>query len=135
MSEQRIDVFCDDPRHARGKVANIATFTVDAAAGTVRQVPLGRDRRMQNFRQRAPRAIADAARAGADTPDDFAPHLRRDDWILWTTGTDPIACKLCGRRIEPGVQLSATVLRLARTGVSRIRMSEIASSVDRQERQ
>lgn len=135
MSKTILKVICDNPTHARGKIATIAEFLVELAAGTARPIPARRKRRVERFKSgRAVDGIVKASRAGAESATEFAPHMNRNDWFMWTKGAYPFVCKLCGQEVLPGAQLTAALCNFAARGVTNLKLSELLTSIRNQER-
>lgn len=132
-----ITIVCDSPRHARGKVAKIATYLVNTEAGTAGRLRPRRRRKMHNFRTRAPHGLVEAIRNDAVTESDFTPYLRRDDWVFFTTGEEQMVCKLCGLSLQPGESLTTVLCliaaRLAGDGETDVKLSVVASMLRKQE--
>lgn len=135
MSRAIVKVICDNPTHARGKIAAVADFVVDTTAGTAEPIPANRKRRIERFRGgRATNGIVKASKAGAESAADFAPYMNRNDWSFWTKGAYPFVCKLCGQRVVPGEGLTVALCNLARRGVTNPSLSEVVTTIRNQER-
>jgi hypothetical protein len=97
-----IEVFCDDPRHARGKIAKVVTLTVST------------DGRLWSLDERKPRR--------------FARSVRKEDNGHRDIRPDPIRCKLCGRELPAqylGRPLRRAARRLADDGVPTISLAQL----------
>jgi hypothetical protein len=112
-----IEIYCDDLRHARGKVAKIATLTVHADGAWSAERPQG----------------ARMARAGRKT--DAGQVRNRDALARSVFGSDAIRCKLCGRHLPRhcGERLGQAARQLAYDGVPSISLTKLVAMIARQE--
>jgi hypothetical protein len=106
-----IEIFCDDPRHARGKIAEVATLTVST------------DGRLQSLDDHKPRR--------------FSRDVRKEDNGVHHE-LPPLGCKLCGRELPAqylGRPLWRAARQLAGDGVSTISLADLAVVVSRTSRE
>ncbi len=115
---QVMKIICDDRRHARGKVAKIATVTVYADRNWTIDQP--DERRME-------RAVRKAERGAVHDLKAFVPA---------TFGIGRVRCKLCGHRLPQGcgVAFGQAVWRLAIDGHASVRLSDLAAIIESIER-
>jgi hypothetical protein len=113
-----VTVVCDNPKHARGKVAKLATFVVNDDR------PIGQG---SGDRSRREARIESRAENGPD------------DWAFLLKGHEIPPCKLCGSRL-PGVSVrsqswfDAAIRRLAEAGHSTISLSVLLGNLINQEK-
>jgi hypothetical protein len=113
MSEQdrygviaRTTVECTDNRHARGKSFKMVTLTFYADGRWGREAP--RDRRNATLTRKAV--------SGRDV---------QRERITTMFGSDPVVCKLCGRRLPSDDQLDAAAPVLAARSIATITLDEL----------
>ncbi|OBG79105.1 hypothetical protein A5701_14480 [Mycobacterium sp. E3305] len=112
-----VTVICDDPRHARGKVATVATITVYSD---------GRWQINDPHRRRILRAGRKAKRGLVHD---------RDALAAAAFGTETIRCKLCGRELPrySGPALRCVVQQRVEKGEDTVHLSDLAAIISRQE--
>ncbi len=112
-----VEVVCDNPSHARGKVARIAEYRVEESGVSA------------YVGERARRAKRIKARADAG-------QLTSDIWDFWSHGNRVLPCKLCGQRLPADQQKLAAALRLCarEDRIVTITLSELRIIVSNQER-
>lgn len=115
-----IEIICSSPRHARGKVAKIATF--------IRRHPQEENRR--NWQSRGPLQSRRMGRT-ADGLDRRIPPSQRGDEYEYAMRPmihemlQPLRCKLCGiTRPEPS---DAELEMIVRQGKSSIELSQLGT--------
>lgn len=110
-----VAVICSSPRHARGKVARIATFDREPHLGGSRdwrRRPILRGNRMERTARRRDESIPPGLRDDVDAY-----------WPLLNEATQPLRCKLCGiTRPEPS---DSDLETIARQGMSSIELSQL----------
>lgn len=105
-----IEIFCDNSRHARQKVATVATYYRDIQGKWSRRIG-DRCRQWEKRSAQHPELSGNAALLHMFGPDQFA----------------PAECKLCGRKLPLWSDnvLSPVLDQLAGQGVSRVSMRRL----------
>jgi hypothetical protein len=109
--DRTIEIYCDDPRHARGKKAVIATLTVSS------------DGRVWGLDRRQPRRSARS--------------VQREDSGHCDAMDRPLRCKLCERELPAqylGRRFWRVACRLADDGVSAISLARLVVECGLRER-
>lgn len=128
----RVLVVCDNPNHARGKVAKVAEYVVADDGEVSIRFYLRRDRNRRTM-SRASRAAADAF----DGTPESVERVREAAKAAMRTGVDAgRECKLCGRRLPAETPaLHRVIRRLADDGVTTLSLSDLVARVRIQEQQ
>jgi hypothetical protein len=93
----QIAVICDDPHHARGKVAKIATITVyDDGTWSTGEQQAHQGRRLDRAQRKAESG-----------------RVRDADKFMSTIFGGTLRCKLCGRHLPLGVAFGRVVRQIA----------------------
>jgi len=122
MSVGEITVVCDSPKHARGKVAKIATYRRD---GNSDSWTVGRSERVRQLARR--RGRLEASGLGND---------KLDQATQVAVSFEPLECKLCGLKLSPReVPLRDVLNLLAAQGEPRISLKKLILVASRQKGQ